>query len=266
MVAGCEKGPFVRWNREVTQLLNLTLPANDIEDMIPAVCRRLPTEVQHLTKSIVQACTEVFLAEGKIPQNVIIAAAFYAWQGHDYKKNHKAKLPAFVKKYQLDKNGSYSARGCMSRSREMLQLLIQLAQELPWVVDQVNATNFHQYIADVAKYHQTLIKDALQPADSEMSNLKAQLRNEEAKLEGQTGKRKAVTEMDLWQTDEVKEQKRKRAELKEKQYEKLSDVLDGYLPPSALNLDSEELNDDDLSQEEVKLYINSDSLEPSESK
>ncbi|ELT90726.1 hypothetical protein CAPTEDRAFT_193382 [Capitella teleta] len=241
-IANCDVGKFVRWSREVTTEMNLQLPMMDIEQIIPSVCPELSREVHEHTKGIIQVCREVFLADGKNPQNVVIAAAYHAWQGSDFINNRKVKLAAFVKKFNLHKNCRYKSSVANLRSRELSKLLIQLASELPWVIEKVDASNYHQHILDVSKHHKTLIREA-------MSNL---LEEEEEK---EPLKRKALNEMDLWRNTEAEESKRQRMEKDKVLYERLAGVLDEQLPPSSLNLDNEELCDDDLTKEEAKLYI-----------
>jgi len=132
--------------------------APDLFQLLSARCEKavVSNEVQQTAVAIIKLSRDLWIAEGRKQDNIIIPALFIAWQGEEPACRIKVKLRNFCRDRQLP--AAYSTISCLGN---MQQTLCRLAEKIPWLTaSSVTDATVAVHVKDIINYRTTLIAEA----------------------------------------------------------------------------------------------------------
>jgi hypothetical protein len=117
-----------------------------------------------LAEDIIILCKDTWLTNGRNPVCIVHAAIFLAWKSEVFMERYKTTYNEFRKRHKL----SISKKAISQRIREMYDVLIKLAKQLPWIEENqtLNEKTVIEFIPDVLRYRKSMMRKALAEAET----------------------------------------------------------------------------------------------------
>lgn len=133
------------------------MPAKYVEDKEKLLSRTL---------QLVELADETWLVTGRHPLPIITAATFLAWQSLQPSGRLTCTLARFCKLANVDLPSPAS-----SRLQELLAVLLQMAEQLPWLqILKLNKRSVVKHIGDLLQHRHTLLRKAFRDGAGEMES------------------------------------------------------------------------------------------------
>ncbi|XP_013414364.1 transcription factor IIIB 50 kDa subunit [Lingula anatina] len=235
----CSVFDLGKYYKEILKVLNITLEAQDIVDLIPSClssCNFSDTELDEVTR-LVELCKETWISSGRRYNSVITAAAYLVWQSHNVKEL-KTPICRFVSTFKL-LQWKYRLKHFVE---ELKTVLCALAEGVPWLSD-VKPDKVHLHLPDILKYQKSLLATAISLQQEDREG--AELLDGDTEQFGYHGKRKGGSA--IFPTAY------KKARLHSEQDDSCS--RESISVSSHSNLDCEFLTEEDIPENELREYI-----------
>ncbi|XP_004682294.1 PREDICTED: transcription factor IIIB 50 kDa subunit [Condylura cristata] len=169
---------------QLVKLLGLDVPSLCLADLVktycssfklfqasPAVPAKYVEDKEKMlsrTLQLVELADETWLVTGRHPLPVITAATFLAWQSLQPSDRLTCSLARFCKLANVDL--PYPAS---SRLQELLAVLLQMAEQLPWLqVLKLDKRSVVKHIDDLLQHRHTLVRKAFRDGTTELESQK----------------------------------------------------------------------------------------------
>ena len=157
-VAQCSVFDLDRGKKEILETFGLEIKSVDVLELARARTEKanLDNDTMTATEDVIKLCRKLWISEGRNPENIVSAACFVAWQGQEPSMRLKTNFRAFCKlfKFAFTKNNSVIIGLIQS-------VLCELAKQIPWVVaGSINSSQVALHLKDIIRYQNTLIAGA----------------------------------------------------------------------------------------------------------
>ena len=115
----------------------------------------LPKALVDKISKLVNACEKGFVSQGRDHTNVVISVAHLAWISEDFAARRSVRLPKFCTQHGLK-----FGRHVTLVQKDVIELFIKLAGQLPWVSTEVGKHNYIHYLDNIASYSSTMVSRA----------------------------------------------------------------------------------------------------------
>jgi hypothetical protein len=158
--AGCSPAELDAWKKKIINAFDdmADVRPPDLFELVDIRCKRcgFSEAIRQTTVDVILLCRELWISDGRKPDNVITSACYLAWQGEEPMSRIRIKLGEFCRLYQL----TYTS--CIAvLVRKIKSTLCLLAEQIPWhVTGTINVDNVVIHLSDVLHFRSTLVADA----------------------------------------------------------------------------------------------------------
>lgn len=158
-VSRCSTSDIHQCKMEILAVFGIEIKSVDLLQLAEMRCERagFDCNITSSTLQVIKLCQKLWIAEGRNPENIIMASSFIAWQGEDSTERLKTTFRAFCKLFKFVYSKQSNLLVGLIRS-----ILCDLAKEIPWVAHQkINPTHIALHFKDILKFQNTLIAEAV---------------------------------------------------------------------------------------------------------
>ncbi|XP_077992132.1 transcription factor IIIB 50 kDa subunit-like [Glandiceps talaboti] len=158
-IMSCPKDVICSILKLLVEEFNIEISSLRVEDIVETTLKDYgitDSAIVEKTISVVQLAKETWITCGRQPQPVILAAAYLVWKSSFESSKKGVNYTVFCRTFKLRVDAS-----ARRRISEMEEVLLRLANELPWVLaDNLDKHNVLHHLEDILKYEAMLTSSA----------------------------------------------------------------------------------------------------------